>query len=72
MTLPANALLRRQMIDEVIAAPPGGAHADPGAPAQALGEALRRHLRDLRRVKIDKLLKRREEKYLSMGALTEK
>jgi acetyl-CoA carboxylase alpha subunit len=37
-----------------------------------LGAALRRHVRELRRIKIDKLLKRREEKYLSMGALSEK
>ncbi|HET7252053.1 MAG TPA: acetyl-CoA carboxylase carboxyltransferase subunit alpha [Gemmatimonadales bacterium] len=72
LKLTANDLLRLQLIDEVIAEPPGGAHADPDATAQALGETLRRHLRDLRRVKIDKLLKRREEKYLSMGALTEK
>jgi len=72
LKLTANDLLRLQLIDEVIAEPPGGAHADSDATAQALGEALRRHLRDLRRIKIDKLLKRREEKYLSMGALTEK
>ncbi len=72
LKLTAQDLLRLQLIDEVIAEPPGGAHADPDAAAQALGEALRRHLRELRRIKVDKLLKRREEKYLSMGALTEK
>jgi acetyl-CoA carboxylase carboxyl transferase subunit alpha len=72
LKLTAQDLLRLQLIDEVIAEPPGGAHADPDAAAQGLGEALRRHLRELRRVKVDKLLKRREEKYLSMGALTEK
>src|SRR5499427_3716541 len=72
LKLTANDLLRLQLIDEVIAEPPGGAHADPEATAHSLGEALRRHLRELRRIKTDKLLKRREEKYLSMGALTEK
>ncbi len=72
LKLTAQDLLRLQLIDEVIVEPPGGAHADPDAAAQALGEALRRHLRELRRIKVDKLLKRREEKYLSMGALTEK
>ena len=72
LKLTAQDLLRLQLIDEVIAEPPGGAHADPDAAARALGEALRRHLRELRRIKVDKLLKRREEKYLSMGALTEK
>src|SRR5438105_992300 len=59
-------------IDEIIPEPPGGAHADPEAAAEALGETLQRHVRQLRKIKIDKLLKRREEKYLSMGALTEK
>jgi acetyl-CoA carboxylase carboxyl transferase subunit alpha len=60
------------VIDEIIPEPAGAAHADPEATAQALGGALRRHLRELHRIKIDKLLKRREEKYLSMGALSEK
>jgi len=72
LKLTAEDLLRLQLIDEVIPEPPGGAHADPDATAQSLGGALRRHLRELRRIKIDKLLKRREEKYLSMGAHTEK
>src|SRR5438034_789424 len=49
-----------------------GAYPGPDAAAQALGEALRRHLRLLSRVRIEKLLKRREEKYLSMGAFIEK
>jgi len=60
------------VIDEILPEPPGGAHADPDTTAQVLGAALRRHVRELRRIKIDKLLKRREEKYLSMGALSEK
>src|SRR5205807_8448464 len=55
-----------------IAEPPGGAHADPEAAAVALGETLRRHVRHMRKIRIEKLLKRREEKYLSMGALSEK
>jgi acetyl-CoA carboxylase carboxyl transferase subunit alpha len=72
LKLTAQDLLRLKIIDEIIAEPVGGAHSDPEAAAEALGEALRRHLRELRRVKIDKLLKRREEKYLSMGALSER
>jgi len=72
LKLTAQDLLALGVIDEIVPEPPGGAHADPEAAAQALGESLRRHLRHLRKLKIDKLLKRREEKYLSMGALTEK
>lgn len=72
LKITAKDLLGLGVIDEIIAEPPGGAHADPEATAAALGDALRRHVRELRKLKIDKLLKRREEKYLSMGALTEK
>ena len=72
LKLTAQDLLRLGVIDEIIPEPPGGAHADAEATAQRLGESLRRHLLELRRFKIDKLLKRREEKYLSMGTLSEK
>jgi acetyl-CoA carboxylase carboxyl transferase subunit alpha len=72
LKLTAQDLLRLHVIDEIIPEPAGGAHSDPERTAQRLGQALRRHLRELRRVKVDKLLKRREEKYLSMGALSEK
>ena len=72
LKLTAQDLLRLHVIDEIIPEPPGGAHADPERAAQRLGQALRRHLRELRRIKLDKLLKRREEKYLSMGSLSEK
>lgn len=72
LKITAEDLLELGVIDEIIPEPPGGAHADPEATAEALREALRRHVRQLRKTKIDKLLKRREEKYLSMGALSEK
>jgi len=41
-------------------------------PPRRWATRLRRHVRQLRKVRIEKLLKRREEKYLSMGALSEK
>jgi acetyl-CoA carboxylase carboxyl transferase subunit alpha len=53
LKLTAQDLLRLKIIDEIIPEPPGGAHADPEACATALGESLRRHLRELRRFKID-------------------
>src|SRR6266567_676736 len=72
LKITAEDLLGLGVIDEIIPEPPGGAHADPEGAAEGLGEALRRHVRLLRKTKTEKLLKRREEKYLSMGALTEK
>jgi len=72
LKITAEDLLELGVIDEIIAEPPGGAHADPEATAAVLGDTLRRHVRQLRKVRIEKLLKRREEKYLSMGALSEK
>src|SRR2546428_10542672 len=72
LKITAQDLLKLGVIDEIVPEPSGGAHADPEAAAQALGDALRRQVRVLRKTKIEKLLKRREEKYLSLGALSEK
>ncbi len=72
LKLTAEDLLKLGVIDEIVPEPAGGAHSDPDAAGEALGEALRRQLRALRNIRVEKLLKRREEKYLSLGALTEK
>jgi acetyl-CoA carboxylase carboxyl transferase subunit alpha len=72
LKLTAQDQLALGVIDEIVPEPAGGAHADPEAAAAVLGAALRRHLRELLKLKTEKLLKRREEKYLSMGAFTEK
>ncbi|HEX9610762.1 MAG TPA: acetyl-CoA carboxylase carboxyltransferase subunit alpha [Gemmatimonadales bacterium] len=72
LKLTAKDLLDLKVIDEIVAEPPGGAHADPDAAAVALADALHRHLRVLRKVKVDKLLELREQKYLSMGVVHEK
>jgi acetyl-CoA carboxylase carboxyl transferase subunit alpha len=72
LKLTAQDQLALGVIDEIIPEPLGGAHADPEAAAQTLAAALRRHLGELMRLRTAKLLKRREEKYLSIGAFTEK
>ncbi|MGH7752718.1 MAG: acetyl-CoA carboxylase carboxyltransferase subunit alpha [Gemmatimonadales bacterium] len=72
LKLTAQDLKQLAVIDEVIPEPPGGAHSDHEAAAQALRDAMLRHLRDLVKVKPDKLLKRRAEKYLSIGVFSEK
>ena len=72
LKLTAQDQLALGVIDEIIREPTGGAHADPEAAAATLAQALRRHLTELLRLRPAKLLKRREEKYLSLGAFTEK
>jgi len=72
LKITAEDLLALKVIDEIVPEPPGGAHADPETTAQRLGDALKRHLGELRRLRVEKLLRRREEKYLSMGVLREK
>jgi acetyl-CoA carboxylase carboxyl transferase subunit alpha len=60
-----------KVIDEIVPEPVGGAHTNHEATAAALQEALIRNLEELRRLKPDKLVRRRREKYLKMGAWTE-
>ncbi|HSR16212.1 MAG TPA: acetyl-CoA carboxylase carboxyltransferase subunit alpha [Gemmatimonadales bacterium] len=71
LKLTAQDLLRLQLIDEIIPEPLGGAHQDPDAAGESLREALIRHLGELRRVKPDKLVRRRVEKYAAMGTFAE-
>jgi acetyl-CoA carboxylase carboxyl transferase subunit alpha len=64
-------LLRLKLIDEVVPEPPGGAHADPDATGESLREALIRHVSELRKVRPERLVRRRAEKYAAMGAFAE-
>jgi acetyl-CoA carboxylase carboxyl transferase subunit alpha len=72
LKLTAKDLLELKIVDEIVPEPPGGAHADPEAAAAAVSDALRRHIRQLRKVRVAKLLELREDKYLSMGVVQEK
>jgi acetyl-CoA carboxylase carboxyl transferase subunit alpha len=71
LKITAQDLLELRIIDEIVPEPPGGAHADQEATATAVGEALLRNLDELRRLKPDKLVRRRREKYLRMGQFEE-
>jgi acetyl-CoA carboxylase carboxyl transferase subunit alpha len=71
LKLTADDLLRLKLIDEVIPEPVGGAHIDPDGAGEALREALIRHVSELRKIRPEKLVKRRAEKYAAMGAFTE-
>ena len=71
LKITAQDLLELRVIDEIIPEPPGGAHASHEATAQAVHDAVLTHLDELRRLKPDKLVRRRREKYLRMGQFAE-
>jgi len=71
LRITAPDLFELRVIDEIIPEPPGGAHANHEQTAAALQEVLLRQLDDLRRLKPDKLTRRRREKFLRMGQYLE-
>jgi acetyl-CoA carboxylase carboxyl transferase subunit alpha len=71
LKITAPDLFELRIIDEIIPEPPGGAHADYETTAQSLRDALLRNLDELSRLKPDKLVRRRREKFLRMGQYLE-
>jgi acetyl-CoA carboxylase carboxyl transferase subunit alpha len=71
LRITAADLYELRVIDEIVPEPPGGAHANHEVTANAVHEALGRHLDELRRFKPDKLVRRRREKFLRMGQFLE-
>jgi acetyl-CoA carboxylase carboxyl transferase subunit alpha len=71
LRITSSDLLELKIIDEIIPEPAGGAHADHDATAKAVHDAVLKHIDELRGVKPDKLVRRRREKYLKMGAFEE-
>jgi acetyl-CoA carboxylase carboxyl transferase subunit alpha len=71
LRITAPDLFELRVIDEIIPEPPGGAHANHEATAEALQKVLLEQLDDLRRLKPDKLVRRRREKFLRMGQFVE-
>ncbi len=71
LKITAADLYELRVIDEIIPEPPGGAHADYETTAASVKEALLRNLEELARLKPDKLVRRRREKFLRMGQFLE-
>jgi acetyl-CoA carboxylase carboxyl transferase subunit alpha len=71
LRITAPDLFELRVIDEIIPEPSGGAHSNHEATAAALQETLLRQLDDLRRLKPDKLVRRRREKFMRMGQFIE-
>jgi acetyl-CoA carboxylase carboxyl transferase subunit alpha len=72
LKLTAADLADSGIIDEVVPEPPGGAHLDPEAAAQAVGEALVRNLDELVGRDPEDLVRERREKYYAMGQWKER
>src|SRR5450432_909021 len=71
LRITAPELMELGVIDEIVPEPVGGAHVNHEASARSLQEALVRNLEELRRFRPEKLVRRRREKFLSMGEFTE-
>jgi len=67
LRITAPDLLELGIIDEILPEPAGGAHADHEAAAATLHDHLVEHLDDLRKLKPEKLVRRRRDKFLKMG-----
>ncbi len=64
-------LLKLKLIDAIVPEPLGGAHRDPEGAARLLEKWIARSLRDLKRLKIDTILKRRYERLRNIGSFFE-
>ena len=71
LRITAPDLYELRIVDEIVPEPPGGAHANHEVTAAAVRDALVRHVDELRRLKPDKLVRRRREKFLRMGQYLE-
>ena len=71
LRLTSSDLLALGVADEVIAEPPGGAHADPASTMAAVSAALTRHLNALEAMETDRMVALRWAKYEALGTWTE-
>ena len=71
LRITAPDLFELRVIDEIIPEPAGGGHADHETTASAVQQTLLKQLDELRRLKPDKLVRRRREKFMRMGQFLE-
>ncbi len=67
----AQDLFSMRVIDEIVPEPEGGAHADYDAASASLQESLNKNLEELRKLRPERLVRRRRQKYLRMGQWVE-
>lgn len=71
LKLTAPDLLEQGVIDRIIPEPMGGAHRNPQLMAQTLKNTLLEELKSLKKIKIDRLVQLRVDKFSKMGAWRE-
>lgn len=71
LKLTAKDLLQLGLVDEIIQEPVGGAHQDYDLAAKNLGDVLRKHLAELRKMTPDALCQQRYDKFRAMGQFAE-
>jgi acetyl-CoA carboxylase carboxyl transferase subunit alpha len=67
MKITAQDLLKMKIVDRIIPEPPGGAHSDPEAAMEAVGDALEEELKGLDGLSIAELKARRAERFYAIG-----
>ncbi len=67
LKLTAQDLFELGIVDEIVPEPPGGAHRDPVVAIENLKSAIVKHLKKLMKIKPDKLLQLRRERYRKIG-----
>ena len=71
LKLTAPDLMEQQLIDRIVPEPMGGAHKDQEAASATLKEVLKEELANLIKIKPEKLIEQRLEKFGKMGAYVE-
>ncbi len=72
LRLTAEDLKELGVIDEILPEPAGGAHMDRHAMSKTVEVAIRRNLKQIRKVRPDTLIARRYKKYRAMGMVTDR
>jgi acetyl-CoA carboxylase carboxyl transferase subunit alpha len=67
MKISAQDLFELKVIDEIISEPMGGAHRDPAATIERLGDAVEHAIHELEKLSPEELRKQRREKFLAIG-----
>ncbi|MEW5877152.1 MAG: acetyl-CoA carboxylase carboxyltransferase subunit alpha [Acidobacteriota bacterium] len=72
LKLTATDLLRFRVVDEVVPEPLGGAHMAPQLAIRTVGQAIRKHLHELSRLKPKELIQRRYQRFRALGVFSER